>query len=121
MDWLNDEQKKAIEKKVAELRDSKKVKRIYPISIQGDEFDEKPVYTAYFKQPDLMTFSKYMTISAKQDPTVAMRQLAKDCFLDGDRELIDDDSMFIFGTLPYASSLLSTRKGGLVNFSKSGK
>ena len=121
LDFVSEELKKSIEKKVAELKESKKAKRIFPIVVEGDEADEKPIYVGYFKQPDFLTFSKYLTISQKQDPSVSLRQLAKDCFLDGDRELVDDDSLFIYGTMPYVSALTQTRRGGLVNFSKSGK
>lgn len=121
MEWLSDEQLEAIKAKVAELRKSKNIKRIYPIAVQGDEYDEKECYIAYFKQPNLMEFSKYLSISSKNDPTVAMRQLAKDCFVDGDRELVDDDSLFIYGAMPFLSGILNTRRGSLVNFSKSGK
>lgn len=121
LDFLNDEVRQTIEKKVAELRESKKVKRVFPIAVQGDEFDEKEVYVAYFKQADFVTFSKYLSISQKQDPSIALRQLARDCFIDGDKELLEDDSLFIYGTMPYVSSIIGTRRGGLVNFSKSGK
>lgn len=121
LDFVSEELKKTIEKKVKELKEAKKVKRIFPLVIEGDENDEKPIYVGYFKQPDFLAFSKYLTISQKQDPSVSMRQLAKDCFLDGDRELVDDDSLFLYGTMPYVSTLTQTRRGGLVNFSKSGK
>ena len=42
-----------IEKKVKELKDSDpKLKRVFPIFVEGDEDEgEKPYYIGYFKQP----------------------------------------------------------------------
>lgn len=121
LDFVSEELKATIAKKIADLREKTKVKRIFPIVVKGDEFDEKEMYVGYFKQPDFVVFSKYLSLSAKQDPSVSLRQLAKDCFLDGDRDLVDDDSIFIYGAMPHISSIISARRGGLVNFSKTGK
>ena len=81
-----------IEKKVKELKDSDpKLKRVFPILVEGDEDEgEKPYYIGYFKQPPFPAFSKYLSLSQK-DQAGAMRELAKDCFIDGDKELIKDD------------------------------
>lgn len=45
---------------------------------------------------------------------MAMRTLAKDCFIDGDRELVDNDSMFLFGLIGQLSELITTRQNTLV-------
>jgi len=50
-----------------------------------------------------------------------MRELAKDCFVDGDKELIKDDSLFIYGLMPHLAQIIELRKGKLVNLSKAGK
>jgi hypothetical protein len=47
--------------------------------------------------------------------------LAKDCFIEGDRELIDDDSLFLFGLMGQLSEIIKMRQGKLVNLSKTGK
>ena len=67
-----------IEKKVKELKDSDpKLKRVFPIFVEGDEDEgEKPYYIGYFKQPPFPTFSKYLSLSQK-DQAGAMRELAK--------------------------------------------
>lgn len=44
-----------------------------------------------------------------------MRQLAKDCFVDGDKELVDNDSLFLFGLMGQLSEIISTRQNVLVN------
>lgn len=111
-----------IEKKVKELKAQNPDKKmIFPIVVDGNtEFDEKEHYVGYFCQPSFKTFSKYLT-AAQNNQAVAMRVLAKDCFLDGDRELVDDDSLFLFGLMGQLSKIIEMRHGRLVNLSKPGK
>lgn len=110
----------AIEKKVAELKENNPKAKIIPLLVEGDGDDEKDVYVGYFCQPSFLNFSKYLTLSQK-DQASAMRQLAKDCFLDGDRELIDDDSLFLFGLMGQLQHLIKMRGGRVINLSKPGK
>ena len=111
----------SIEKKAAELKAADpKLKVVFPIIVEGSEFDEKSMYVGYFRQPSFASFSKYLTASQK-DSAVALRTLAKDCFLDGDMELIDDDSLFLFGLMGQMSKIIEMRNGCLVNLSKAGK
>lgn len=98
-----------------------KLKRIYPIMVLGDvEAGEKPYYIGYFKQPPFPAFSKYLSLSQK-DQAGAMRELAKDCFLDGDKELIKDESLFLYGLMPHLAQLIEMRQSKVVNLSKAGK
>ena len=117
-----EEIQKEVEKKVKELKAADaKLRKVMPIMVEGDEDEgEKPYYIGYFKQPAFAAFSKYLALSQK-DQAGAMRELAKDCFIDGDRELIKDDTLFIFGLMPQLSQLIEIRKGKLVNLSKAGK
>ena len=118
---LTPERIKEIEEKVEALKASNPKSRILPIAVEGDpSYDEKEVYVGYFKQPTFADFSKYMAASQK-DQVVAMRVLAKDCFLDGDKELVDNDSLFLFGLMGQLSELIKIRQGRLVNLSKNGK
>lgn len=119
---LSEQIQAEVEKKVKELKAADpKLKKVFPILVEGDEdADEKPYYVGYFKQPTFPAFSKYLSLSQK-DQAGAMRELAKDCFLDGDRELIKDDALFIFGLMPHLAQLIEIRKGKLVNLSKAGK
>lgn len=110
----------AIEKKVAELKANNPKAKIIPLMVDGDGDDEKDVYVGYFVQPSFLNFSKYLTLSQK-DQASAMRQLAKDCFVDGDRELIDDDSLFLFGLMGQLQHLIKMRGGRVINLSKPGK
>lgn len=119
---LNDEKiQSEIEKKVAEIKAAdSKLKRVFPIMVLGDEDDSKEYYVGYFKQPPFPAFSKYLSLSQK-DQAGAMRELAKDCFIDGDKELIKDDSLFIYGLMPHLAQIIELRQGKLVNLSKAGK
>lgn len=111
-----------IENKITTLKQNDpKLKRIYPIMVLGDvEAGEKPYYIGYFKQPPFPAFSKYLSLSQK-DQAGAMRELAKDCFLDGDKELIKDESLFLYGLMPHLAQLIEMRHGKVVNLSKAGK
>ena len=59
--------------------------------------------------------------AAQSNQAVAMRTLARDCFMDGDKELIDDDSLFLFGLMGQLGKVIEVRQGQLVNLSKPGK
>lgn len=112
----------SIEKKAKELKEKNPDKKIiFPIVVDGNvEFGEKEHYVGYFCQPSFKTFSKYLT-AAQNNQAVAMRVLAKDCFVDGDRDLVDDDSLFLFGLMGQLSKIIEMRHGRLVNLSKPGK
>lgn len=109
-----------IKKKVAELKSNNPKAKIVPLLVEGEGDDEKEYYIGYFTQPSFINFSKYLTLSQK-DQASAMRQLAKDCFLEGDRELIDDDSLFLFGLMGQLQHLIKMRGGRVINLSKPGK
>lgn len=113
---LSIEQKEAIQKKMAVLKkENPKFKKIIPIIVFGDEGDEKELYTAYFRKPNFKEYSKWMSLM-KKDEVSALKSLATDCFLAGDKELIDDDNLFLFGTITQIGTLVSTRQGEIANF-----
>ena len=81
----------------------------------GDkECEEKEFYVAYMAEPTFPQFSKFMAAS-KKDEVTAMRTLARDCFIDGDKELMNNDSLFLFGLMGQLSELIQTRQSILVN------
>ena len=122
VDTLEPELLASIEKKTKELKEKNPDKKIiFPIVVDGNvEFGEKEHYVGYFCQPSFKTFSKYLT-AAQNNQAVAMRVLAKDCFVDGDRDLVDDDSLFLFGLMGQLSKIIEMRHGRLINLSKPGK
>lgn len=110
----------AVEKKVADLKSANPKAKVFPLMVEGEPDDEKEYYVGYFTQPTFVNFSKYLTLSQK-DQATAMRQLARDCFLDGDRALIDDDSLFLFGLMGQLQHIIKMRGGRVINLSKPGK
>ncbi|MCS2956894.1 hypothetical protein NXX53_06335 [Bacteroides salyersiae] len=109
------EQEAEIKKRAYKLKEDKKLRKIYPIVVFGENsVDDKDCYIAYMTEPTFPQFSKFMAAS-KKDEVNAMRQLAKDCFVDGDKELVDNDSLFLFGLMGQLSEIISTRQNVLVN------
>lgn len=115
-------QEEAIKKKLESLKkeNPKENKRIRPIVIFGDEFDDKELYVGYFREPNFAAFSKFVQLQ-KKDDVAALRALAKDTFVDGDKEMIDDDSLFLYGLSPELGKILEARQTKVVNFSTAGK
>jgi len=115
------QQETEIKERALALKEAKKLKKICPMVVFGDESaGEKPMYVAYMTEPSFPQFSKFMTAS-KKDEVQAMRTLAKDCFVEGDRELVDDDSLFLFGLMGQMTEIITTRQSMLVNLSMPGK
>jgi len=118
---ITPEVQKEIEKTVASLKEKEsKLRVVYPICVEGGDYDEKPLYIGFFRQPSFQAFSKYLA-AAQSNQAVAMRNLAKDCFLGGDQDLVDDDSLFLFGLMGQLTKIIEMRHGKLVNLSKPGK
>ena len=112
---LSLKQETEIKEKARQLKGEKKLRKIYPMVVFGDvSNEEKEFYVAYMSEPSFPQFSKFMAAS-KKDEVNAMRTLAKDCFIDGDKELIDNDSLFLFGLMGQLSELIQTRQSILVN------
>lgn len=113
---LSLEQETEIKKKAQKLKEEKKLRKIFPMVIFGDiSTGEKEFYVAYMGEPTFPQFSKFMAAS-KRDEVSAMRALAKDCFIDGDKELVDDESLFLYGLMGQLSEIIATRQSTLVNF-----
>lgn len=117
---LTDDQLKEIKETAEKLKKSKKIKKVFPMAVGGDEDDDKDLYVAYFKEPSLKDFSKFQVMGKSQE-AMALRQLAKDCFLAGDEELITDDSLFMGGLMSQILGIVRFRKSSIVNLSKAGK
>ena len=112
---LTPEQRHAIRERAEGLKAERKLRKVYPVAVFGEaEYGEKEVYVAYLCEPTFAQFSKFMAAS-KKDEVTAMRTLARDCFIDGDKELVDDDSLFLFGLMGQLAELIQTRQSVLVN------
>lgn len=110
---LSEEQLNAIKAKIAEIREKQHIKRVFAIVVQGDEFDEKPMFIGYFRNPSIMHFSNYMAFVTK-DAVQAALNLAKATFIEGDRELVDDDDIFLRGTFDRFSAIMERRNSEMV-------
>ena len=111
---VSSEELEEIKAKVEKLKKTLKLRKITPIIVEGTPADSKPRYVGYFKEPEFKAFSRFQSAMG-QDALQANRMLAADCFVDGDKELIEDDSMFMFGTMPQLDSLIVVRKSRIVN------
>lgn len=83
-------QETEIKEKAQKIKAEKKLRKIYPLVVFGDTSGgEKELYVTYMAEPTFPQFSKFMAASQK-DEVMAMKTLAKDCFVDGDKELVDN-------------------------------
>lgn len=119
---LNEDVKERIAQKIKELKAKLRVRKVIAIVVEGDieDGDSKPLYIAYFKRPDFAGFSQWMNF-AQKDAVQANKMLAQNCFVDGDRELIDDDELFLFGTMSKITSILESRRNELVKIASVSK
>lgn len=76
---LSLDQISSIKAKADEIKKAKKLKKVYPIYVFGEEGDEKELYLGYFGTPNIVTFSKFLS-NSKKDEVTAIRQLARDTF-----------------------------------------
>ena len=92
------EQEAQIKEKAAALKAEKKVRKVYPMVVFGDtDCGEKEFYVAYMGEPTFPQFSKFMAASKK------------------DKELVDNESLFLFGLMSQLSEIITTRQSLLVN------
>lgn len=102
-----------IVKKAEALKAEHKLRKIFVLVVEGEDGDEKPLYIAYLRRPSLMHFSQYMNFVQK-DLAQASKMLASNVFLAGDRELVDDDELFLYGTMGQLSQLIDSRNADMV-------
>lgn len=107
------EMKKQITQKIAELKEKHKLKKIVAIVVEGEEDDEKPMYIGYFKRPNFAELSMFM-IASQQDQIQASKALAQNIFIEGDSEMVDDDDIFLYGTMGSMLDIINRRRAKLV-------
>ena len=118
IEFINDvnvpiEVREKIVKKAEELKSQHKLRKIFIIVVEGEDGDDKPLYIAYLRRPSLMHFSQYMNFVQK-DLVQANKMLETNVFLEGDRELVDDDELFLYGTMQQLSHLIDSRNADMV-------
>ena len=102
-----------IVKKAEVLKAEHKLRKIFIIIVEGEEGDDKPLYIAYMRRPSLMHFSQYMNFVQK-DIVQANKMLAQNVFLAGDKELVDDEDLFLYGTMGQLSQIIDSRNADMV-------
>ena len=102
-----------INAKAEDLKKKSGLKKVFVIVVNGDESDQKPLYIGYFRRPNLMEFSRYMSFVQK-DIVQANKMLAGDTWLAGDKELVDDDELFLYGTMQQLGSLIDSRNAAML-------
>ena len=102
-----------IVKKAEALKAEHKLRKIFIIIVEGEEGDDKPLYIAYMRRPGLMHFSQYMNFVQK-DVVQANKMLATNIFLAGDREMVDDEDLFLYGTMTQLSQIIESRNADMV-------
>lgn len=107
------EVREEIAKKAEELKKIHGLRKVFVIVVKGDEDDDKPLYIAYLRRPNLMHFSQYMNFVQK-DLIQANKMLASNVFLAGDKELVDDEELFLYGTMQQLSRIIDSRNADMV-------
>jgi len=107
------EVREEIAKKAEELKKIHNLRKVFVIVVQGDEDDDKPLYIAYLRRPNLMHFSQYMNFVQK-DLIQANKMLASNVFLAGDKELVDDEELFLYGTMQQLNRIIDARNADMV-------
>ena len=118
IEFINDvnvpvEIREEIVKKAEDLKAQHKLRKIFIVVVEGEDGDDKPLYIAYMRRPSLVHFSQYMNFVQK-DLVQANKMLATNVFLAGDRELVDDDELFLYGTMQQLSHLIDSRNADMV-------
>lgn len=67
------------------------VKTVFEISVNDDEGN--PV-TAYFKKPSRQILSVALSLQDR-DPLKSKELILRNCWLEGDKRIVDDDDLFI--------------------------
>lgn len=107
------EVRQEILKKAEELKTQHKLRKIFIALVEGEDENDKPLYIAYFRRPGLAHFSQYMNFVQK-DLVQANMMLAQNVFLAGDRELVDDEDLFLYGTMGQLNHIIDSRNADMV-------
>lgn len=107
------EVRQGIMERAEALKTQHKLRKIFIVLVEGDGDDDKPLYVAYFRRPGLMHFSQYMNFVQK-DLVQANRMLAQNVFLAGDKELVDDEDLFLYGTMSQLNNIINSRNTDMV-------
>ncbi|MGL5692203.1 MAG: hypothetical protein ACRDD8_15490 [Bacteroidales bacterium] len=111
---LDKKTKEEILAKAASIKAEKGISgRIFPIVVEARPDEERLFYVGYFKEPNMKAMSKFIAMS-KNDELKGLHVLATELMISGDRELIDDECLFLSGTMQTISQLMGSRQAVVV-------
>lgn len=111
---LDKKDKDAILNKAASLKAEKQIAgKVFPVVVAARDDEEKRFYVGYFKEPNMKAMSKFIAMS-KNDEIKGLHTLAKELMIAGDSELVDDECLFLSGTMQTISQLMGSRQAVVV-------
>jgi len=100
--------------RIKELKEEHQLKKVFAIVVAGDAATgEQNFYIGYFKRPNMHVLGTYLSMVQK-DVIQAASNLAKLCFLEGDKELINDEDIFCYGTMAQLPQIIESRDSKLL-------
>ncbi len=106
MEKTKEQKSMTTEQQVQEWKD--KYKNVFAYEVEMENGEVKRVH---FRQPDRRILSA-ATINAKGDPMRYNEVVLKNCLLDEDKSILDDDSLF-FGLSQKVDELVNAKVGEL--------
>jgi len=106
--------KEQIMLRIKEIKEEQGLKKVFAIIVAGDCGNgEKDFYIGYFKRPNMHVLGTYLSMVQK-DVIQAASNLAKLCFVEGDKELINDEDIFCYGTMGQLPQIIESRDSELL-------
>lgn len=105
----------SLAEKAEKIKAKYKVRKVYVITVQGEAGDSKAEYQAWIRRPDLKEFSMFTTMVAKNEVILGGKTVLNTCFLEGDREIVDDDDIFL-GAVNQLEELMNVRSASIAKF-----
>lgn len=113
---LTEEIKKSISEKAKALKEKHKVPFIY-VYVSPRHGDMKNPLIAFFKPPTTLSEMSKFYYDAQSDPIVGNLKLARKLFLDGDKELVDNEFEYMHsGLMGFVPNLLPQAAGEFKTF-----
>jgi len=75
------------------LKTKHKTRKVFFIEVESEEVEGEWL-SAYFRKPNLKEYS-YFTTLAQKDKIMALQDLMRKIFLEGDKDILEDDDYFL--------------------------
>jgi hypothetical protein len=81
-----------LQKEAEQVKAKHKVKRVFVIDVEDPDNEDK-YYRAWLSKPDLKVLSAFYSVG-QNDPIQASKMVFNGCFLEGDKEIVQNDEIF---------------------------